>query len=66
MTNEEKYTAVMLAIGEVLKKKDDEILLLEFEVKDLRRQLEAAEMLVKASEEKLKMMEGGANHAELV
>ena len=66
MTNEEKYTHILLAMGELLKQKEDRLFILEYEVKSLREQLKAAEMLVEASEAKLKMMEEGANHAELV
>ena len=66
MTTDEKYTTILLAMGELLKQKEDRLFILEYEVKSLREQLKAAEMLVEASEAKLKMMEEGANHAELV
>ena len=49
MTTEQKYLEVLKALGELIAKKDDEIICLKYQVEKLEKQLKQAE--TKSSEE---------------
>ena len=42
MTTEQKYLEVLKALGELIAKKDDEIIYLQYQVETLKRQLDEA------------------------
>lgn len=63
MTIDEKYKYVLLALGEQLKKKEEEIYFLELDIRNLKEQLKAAERLLQ-TEDSRPLQEGGKNDAE--